>query len=365
MISRASSIVSVSGNPRGRASDAPPPAALVTYLRRHYLEAPGCDPEIAPLVHVSGEGEISGFIGVNALPMSHEGRKLKAAICGSLMVEDRENDPLAGARILKAFLAGPQDLSFSETASDVSTQMWTRLRGVVLPQYSLDWVRVIQPASFSLSVASNRIKPARLAAPFARAVDSAYRKRMAPGEQRWSAVSAAGTSQAGFTTQETDRNGFAAVVDRFIAQFPLRPEWAEAQLDHILGDAEQKPEQGELIYALVAARTGTLAGAFAYYARAGEIGRVLQVLALPGQAGPVIDCLVDHASKRGLPGLRGRTQPALMEAMLGRRIAFVHVASTVLHSRDPAIVQACRDGQGFFNGIAGEHWCRLIAGQFD
>ncbi|MBD9511123.1 hypothetical protein IB265_30610 [Ensifer sp. ENS10] len=342
-----------------------PPPALADYMQQLYLDAPGCDPQIRPLVHVNDKGVISGFVGVNVLPMVLNGRRLRAAICGSLMVEDRESDPLAGARILKAFLAGPQDLSFSETASDVSMQMWTRLRGVVLPQYSLDWVRVIQPASFSLSVAANRIKPARLAAPFARAIDSAYRKRMAPGEQRWSAVSAAGIGQAGFTTQETDRNGFAAVVDRFIAQFPLRPEWAEGQLDYILGDAEQKPEQGELVYALVAARTGTLVGAFAYYARAGAIGRVLQVLALPGQAGPVIDCLVDHAAKRGLPGLRGRTQPVLMEAMLGRRIAFVHVASTVLHSRDPAIVQACRDGQGFFNGIAGEHWCRLIAGQFD
>ena len=37
----------------------PPPPTLATYLRRHYLEAPGCDPEIAPLVHVSGEGDIS------------------------------------------------------------------------------------------------------------------------------------------------------------------------------------------------------------------------------------------------------------------------------------------------------------------
>ncbi|MBK5571039.1 hypothetical protein [Ensifer sp. SSB1] len=342
-----------------------PPPALADYMQQLYLDAPGCDPEIRPLVHVNDNGAISGFVGVNVLPMLLNGRRLRAAICGSLMVEDHENDPLAGARILKAFLAGPQDLSFSETASDVSAQMWTRLRGVVLPQYSLDWVRVIQPASFSLSVASNRIGPARLAAPIARAVDGAYRKRMAPGEQRWSAVSTAGTSQAGFTAQETDRNGFAAVVDRFIGQFPLRPDWAEGQLDYILGDAEQKPENGTLVYALVTARTGTLVGAFAYYVKAGEIGRVLQVLALPGQAGPVVDCLVDHAAKRNLPGLRGRTQPALMEAMLGRRIAFVHVASTVVHSRDPAIVQACRDGQGFFNGIAGEHWCRLIAGQFD
>ncbi|HEV7322815.1 MAG TPA: hypothetical protein VGO04_29795 [Ensifer sp.] len=341
------------------------PPALVSYMRQLYLDAPGCDPEIRPLVHVNDHGRITGFVGVNALPMTLNGKRLRAAICGSLMVEDREADPLAGARILKAFLAGPQDLSFSETASEVSAQMWSKLRGVVLPQYSLDWVRVIRPATFSLSVAANRIKPARIAAPFARALDSFYRKRMGQGEQRWSALPEAGVAPAGFTAKETDRLGFAAVVPQFTAQFALRPDWSEGQLDHILSDAEQKPDQGELAYALVAARTGAVVGAFAYYAKVGEIGRVLQILALPGQAGPVIDCLVDAASKRGLAGLRGRTQPALMEAMLGRRIAFVHVASTVVHSRDQAVVEACRDGQAFFNGIAGEHWSRLIGGSFD
>lgn len=343
---------------------AAPPATLIDYLRQLYLEAPGCDPEIRSLVHVNDDGRISGFVGVNALPMVHNGRRLRAAICGSFMVEDRERDPLAGARILKAFLAGPQDLSFSETASEVSKQMWTRLRGIVLPQYSLEWVRVIRPAAFSLSVASRQIKSARLAAPFARALDAIYRKRMSRGEQRWTAVAEADFGQSGFQVAETDRSGFAAVVDRLLLQFPLRPEWAEGQLDQILTDAEQKPDQGELVYAYVSSRTGILIGAFAYYAKAGEIGRVLQILALPAQAGPVIDCLIDHACRRGLSGLRGRTQPALLEAMLGRRIAFVHVASTLVHSRDQTIVQACLDGQGFFNGIAGEHWSRLIDGRF-
>lgn len=344
---------------------ATPPPALADYMRRLYLEAPGCDPEIRSLVHVNGEGRITGFVGVNTLPMVLNGRRLRAAICGSLMAEDRESDPLAGARILKAFLAGPQDLSFSETASDVSMQMWTRLRGFVLPQYSLEWVRVIRPATFSLSVAANRVKLARLAAPFTRAVDNFYRRRMDRGEQRWSAVPDSGAGQAGFQVSETDRGGFAALVDRFTSQFPLRPDWAEGQLDHILADAEQKPDYGELVYASVSARTGALVGGFAYYAKADEIGRVLQVLALPSQAGSVIDCLIEHASRRGLSGLRGRTQPALLEAMLGRRIAFVHVGSSVIHSRDQSIVQACRDGQAFFNGIAGEYWCRLIAGRFD
>ncbi|RUZ12491.1 hypothetical protein EN949_35010, partial [Mesorhizobium sp. M7A.F.Ca.US.007.01.2.1] len=113
----------------------PPPPALETYLRWHYLEGPVCDPEIASLVHIASEGDISGFVGVNVLPMRHGQCKLRAAICGSLMVEPRANDPMAGARLLRTFLAGPQDISFSETANALSTQMWTKLRGVALPQY--------------------------------------------------------------------------------------------------------------------------------------------------------------------------------------------------------------------------------------
>jgi simple sugar transport system permease protein len=54
-----------------RHSIAPPPASLVSYLQSHYLEAPGCDPEISPLVHVTDEGTITGFVGVNELMGVH------------------------------------------------------------------------------------------------------------------------------------------------------------------------------------------------------------------------------------------------------------------------------------------------------
>jgi hypothetical protein len=137
-----------------------PPPAFIEYLRQLYIDAPGNDPEIRPLVYSNDDGRISGFVGANTLAMTYRGRALRAAICGSLMVEGRESDPMAGARLLKAFLAGPQDLSFSETASEVSTQMWTKLRGVVLPQYSLDWIRVIRPASFGLDLVASRFGPA-------------------------------------------------------------------------------------------------------------------------------------------------------------------------------------------------------------
>ena len=348
-----------------RNSDRSPPSALLDYLRRLYLEAPGYDPEVAPLVHVNDSGRISGFVGVNALPMSYKGRPLRAAICGSLMVEDRENDPMAGARLLKAFLAGPQDLSFSETASEVSTQMWTRLRGIVLPQYSLDWMRVLRPASFALELVSHRIGAVRALRPLAGAVDERFRGKIRRGDLRWSAVAKEASLPGTLQVADIDAEFFGALFAPLTRQFAVQPAWTEDQFDNILRDAIQKPEFGEPIFAAVKTRTGAPVGAFFYHMKPGGTARVLQLLSLPGQAGPVLDCLIDHAAARGAVALRGRTQPALLEAMMGRRIGFVHAASTVVHSRDEELVDAFRNAQGFVNGLAGENWSRLIGGSFD
>jgi hypothetical protein len=348
-----------------RNSNQAAPPALVDYLRRLYLEAPGYDPEIAPLVHVNDGGRLSGFVGVNALPMRYNGRRLRAAICGSLMVEGRESDPMAGARLLKAFLAGPQDLSFSETASEVSTQMWTRLRGIVLPQYSLDWIRVLRPASFALDLVSRRFGAARTLHPLARAFDERHRGNMRRGDLRWSAVPKESSLPATLQVEDVDVGSFADLFAPLTRQYAVQPAWAEDQFDCILKDAIKKPEFGEPRFVAVKTRTGAPVGAFFYHLKPGGSARVLQLLSLPGQAGPVLDCLIDHAAARGAVAVRGRTQPALLEAMMGRRIGFVHAASTVVHSREEELVDAFRHARGFVNGLAGEHWSRLIGDSFD
>lgn len=341
------------------------PASLAAYLRRLYLETPGFDPEISPLVHIDAAGDITGFMGVNALRMRHGDKRLRAAICGSLMVRDREADPMAGARLMRTFLAGPQDLSLSETASEVSARMWTGLRGVALPQYSLDWVRLIRPAAFAVDVAASRVKAARLLSPLARGLDHFVVGRANPDHLRWSAVPKTGLVQDNIGAVEIDAAAFAALVEPLTAQFALRPDWACGQLEAILRDAALKPDYGELVFARVDARGGRPIGAFACYLKPGRVARALQVLARPGQAGAAIDCLIGEAARRGASALRGRIQPALLEAMLGRRISFIHMASTVAHSRDAELMRACRDGELFFNGVAGENWSRLTGGSFE
>lgn len=344
---------------------APPGKGLADYLQHFYLDAPGQDIGITSLVHLNDGGEMTGFVGATGLPMTFQGRQLRAAICGSLMVEGRDADPLAGARLLKAFLAGPQDLSFSETASEVSAAMWMKLRGLSLPQYSLDWLRIIRPAGFFTELGMSRISAARFLRPLARKTDDVLLGRMRADDLRWSGIPATWNGQGSFKTSDVSADDFAELFVRLTARYLLRPAFPSAQLAYILQDTKHARAEGEANFCKVEARTGAVIGAFVYHGDAGRIGRVLQILSIPGQERQVIDCLIAHAAARGLVALRGRTQPALLEAMLGRRISFTHIASSVIHAKDPEILQAFQNGEGFFNGLAGEHWSRLAAGDID
>ncbi|MCK9554060.1 hypothetical protein, partial [Aquamicrobium sp.] len=274
-----------------RHKNSPAPASLVDYMRSFYLSAPGCGDDITSLVHVTDAGEVSGFIGVHVLPMAWNDRKLRAAICSSFMVAKGNRDPMAGARLMKAFMDGPQDLSFSETANHISTQMWTRLRGITLPQYSLDWIRIIRPCSFAVSMIGQRFSPARLFNPLAFVTDNVWRKRLKPGEARWTATAPTGMAPVALRTREINRAEFAELAEPLTAHFALKPHWPTVALDRILSDAADKPDWGQFVMVSVTTASGASVGAFAYHALKGGIGRVLQIMSRPGQAGAVIDCL--------------------------------------------------------------------------
>lgn len=341
----------------------PVPASLGPYLRRYYLEAPGRDPDIAPLVHVTEDGAVTGFIGVHVLPMTFGERRLRAAVCGSLMVEAPDTDPMAGARLLKAFLAGPQDLSLSETANSISVEMWRRLRGLTLPQHSLEWFRIIRPSNFLLDFGLRKSGAFRLLRPLAGLIDNQAQRRLSAAS--WFARPRQVALKGGLRVDEIAAPALAELVPALTASFALRPDWAAMPLAAMIQEAAAKPDYGEAVMASVSTPAGVPIGAFIYHLQPDRIGRVLQILSRPGQEGVVIDALVDHAAGRGAAGLRGRTQPALIAAMQARRMIFLSAAATVIHAREEGLAAAFNDGRGFFNGLAGEQWSRVIGGRFE
>jgi hypothetical protein len=342
-----------------RKTRAPATPALGGYLAEIFLDAPDHDPQMPSHVYVREDARVSGFVGVLPLPMSVEGRSVRAAVCGTLMVDGHAQDPFAGARLMRAFLAGPQDISLTETANDVSTDMWRKLRGTILPDHSLEWLRVLRPTAFLAEMAAGASSAARVLSPFTRPFDALARR----GKPRWFAMAAppAGALPSTDADEETTAELFRAFTEDFV----VRPRWERETLQRMLSHSRRKALYGGMVRRQVLARSGKPVGLFLYYGDPGRIGRVVQVLAAPGQAGAVIDSMLAHAHERGMAALRGRTMPALLQAMLGRPFLFLHASSSIVYARDAALVEPFLAGRAFFNGFAGESWSRLIGDRFD
>src|ERR1043166_5967988 len=116
----------------------PAPASLAAYLLDLYLRHPWYDPDLAPRVYTGADGSVGGFIGILPLRMTFNGRPVRAALSGSLMVDKPDEKPLAGARLLRDYMNGPQDLSLSETANEVSHAMWQRIGGETVLLQSME-----------------------------------------------------------------------------------------------------------------------------------------------------------------------------------------------------------------------------------
>ncbi|MEC9244030.1 hypothetical protein T8J41_19465 (plasmid) [Nitratireductor rhodophyticola] len=338
-------------------------AALAVYLDDLFCGPYRCDGEIVSRVHVTEDGRLNGFIGVLPQVMELDGEHLRAAICTTWMVDGHQADPFAGARLLKAVLSGPQDLSFSETSNDLSTAMWRRMGAHVLAPYSLEYLRVIRPAAFVTRMAANRFGLLGAFTPLARLADRA------------AAAGVNGLSWAGFQPRpgktdalaetEPDEDALAGAIGELVVHHRLHPRWSDEQLARMLAHARVKARHGTRVQRILRTRGGKLAGLFVYYGDRGGIGRAMQVMAAPGMEGLVLERLLADAHARGLAAIRGRTQPALLDAMLDRKFAFLHASSTVFHSSRPQLADAATQGRAFLNGLSGESWTRLIGDRFD
>ena len=342
-----------------RESEGKPSASLESHLSEVYLDHPWYDPEVAARVHVDGKGRVNGFIGVFPGRFAFHDRVYRAAIAGTLMSEDPHRDPLAGAKLLRAVIKGPQDISISETTNLLSQEMWERLGGSVLPLLSMDWVRIIRPASAAVAMLSEQRSLVAALMPAAKLADAAG--------SRWvTARLRPPTPSAKLTRKSAPSLADLASAIRTLADlFDLHPAWSgEGDLGWLLAQAETKERYGQLHSAVLHDRRGEVAGCYIYHGKPRGAGRTLQVLARPDAAGEVVDHLFDDAAAARLAALRGRSTPQLANALLKRDCIFVHRASTVIHTANGELTAAAERGDALITGLAGESWTRLIGGAF-
>jgi hypothetical protein len=332
-------------------------ASLISYLDELFLHHPWHDPELSSKVFVRPDSGVGGFIGVLPLRMSFRGRPVRAAAAGSLMVDHPEENPLAGARLLRSFVAGPQDLSVSETANALSRRMWHQLGGEAVPGESMDWFRIFHPAGFSLIAAGRRFPPIALLGPIAAGFD-------------WLADRTNGFFRLDEPAHDPGRDAdvdddtlLRHMID-FAAGYSLRPQWDPATLKWLVSQAARKQGPGTLFRRAVYGRDGAALGCYLYYGGARRLATVLQIFARPGAAGAVVDSLLVHARRNRNVGVRGRVHPRLLDALQQRRCLFVCRSATVMHTRDAELTEAIRRGDDLMIGLAGESWTRLVGDDF-
>lgn len=332
--------------------------ALSAYLHDIYFGNPWYDEAIASRVFVTDDGIVGGFIGVLPIPLAFEGRPVRGALACSLMVGDPVTEPFAGVRLLRSLIAGPQEVTISDSANSLSRTLVERLSGHLAPLASLDWLRILRPTAFLAGRAAARLRafPERALRPFTAAADRVARRHF--GER--------------FKAQECDKwrveaidaETVARLMPAWLAPYRLHPDWTADAAAWLLAQAARKERDGPLNRCLVSDGAGRPLGAFLYYGRPQGMAEVLQIMARPGAQRAVVDSMMAWMDGQGFCAVRGRTQPILIDELFRHRCLFRHRTAAVYHTRDPALLGALRAGDACIGGLVGESWARWVSDAF-
>ncbi len=328
-----------------------PTDALAAYLREIYFDHPWYDPQTPSHVFVSPDGAVDGFIGALPLRLRFKGAPVRAAIAGALMVRDPARRPMAGARLIRSFMSGPQALSLGDTANWTSKTLWERLGGRTLPLASMEWLKIIRPTAFGISVVRNRLpKTLSLALAPLTALVAPRPRRVSPAPPRPSST--------------VGDDAFLAAFRELSAGRDIQLDLDDAAGRWMLAQAARKTRHGDLFRRTVLGRGGKLAGCYLLYARRGATAEVLQVVTASGQGETVFADLIAFAAAQGCNAVRGRSQNDLLDALFKAGCLLRHRGATVADTSDPALMQALEAGSAPLGGFFGETWIRLVSDDF-
>lgn len=344
-----------------RRTESPPSSSLTAYLRTIYFQHPCYSPDYPSLVYENDRGGIVGFLGALPVPLVVNHEPIRAAVAGNLMVDPSARNPFAGAKLVRTFLEGRQDLSFSDTANSVSRRMWEACGGETLLLGSLQWLRVLRPAQFGGGLLKRHCGCRGvhlLLTPITRLVDgvvsilprSPFRRPL---------------TEDGCHEEELNPAEWMSAFARVTGRFSLRPHHDPVSLEWLLARASERKRHGPLCSRVIRAKDGEVVGWYMYYGRRGETGQVLQIAAAQGAAEIVLRRLLAEVMRRGCVAVGGQLTPEFAEALatIGY-VSFSLNSYTIVHSRRTDILRLIEKGDAFLTRLEGEWWTRLQEDSF-
>lgn len=319
------------------------------------LDHPWADPELSSLVAVDEQGAVVGFIGAQARRLVFDGRSLRGLCCSHLVVVPDQRGSAAGALLLGRLLAGPQDLTWSDSAIPIVARMWRTFGGELDHARACDWMLVLRPAgwigSWVGSLAGRRRIDRDLipvgSFPFGALA------RLRGGEMVWEEgqIRRASEPVAGVTGEDASAERILEHLPAISARTRFRVDYDREHLDHLFGQIRAR--SGELVCRLVRLN-GKPVGWYAYLPRRATASRVLCLAGTERQLDLVLGELIEDARARGSRVLAGRLEPHLDSALRRRLAAIGLVRDSVLHAADPELRAALATGSALLTQLDGE-----------
>ncbi len=324
-------------------------AALPAYFEEIFFHNPWYDEAIPSLVYQERDGKIIGFLGVVPRQMLFLDQPVRVAVSFHFMVEPESRSSMAGVKLLRAFFAGPQDLSLTDGAGQVGRRIWEGVGGSTAWAHSLLWTRILRPAQYAVHLLGRR----KAFSPFAHALSpvgyltDAAARRMLP------------RYFPGAPPQCSEENLDVETLLRYLPQFSksvaLRPVYDEHSLQWLLKQAEQMKLFGDFKMALVRDSGREALGWFMYYLKHGGMATVFHLAARKGAINEILDSLFNHAWGRGASTITGRLYPRYMQELSDKRCYFHRDGGWVLvHSNNDKLLEAIQRGDSFLTGLEGE-----------
>ena len=335
----------------------PSPPALKTYFRELFFNNPWAEKALPSWVYQNSDGRIIGFLGVVPRPMRMHGRTIQVGFGSNFVVHPAHRSSLAGLYLVRAFLAGKQDLALGDSSNNSSRKVWMGLGGSTALPYSLHWSRPLQPISYGL-YALGRLRAAKNGSA-SRAVSYALKPlcRVADRLARSVPWNPFRQRASVFQEEELGVETLLACLKEFLSGEPLQPAYDKQSLSWLLNFMRQQKAYGKLRAVVLRDRSGGIGGWYICYMKRSGVCEVVQVGARTGSIGEVLDHLFCDALNQGALAVQGRFDPRYVQELTDKYCFFYRRGGWMLaHSHHPELLQLIQSAEALLTRLDGE-WC--------
>jgi predicted N-acetyltransferase YhbS len=304
-----------------------------------------------PLVY-EHEGSVVGFIGVAGRRFTLRGQTYTGTLHSNFIVHPEHRGRGVGGALFRAYLELPRDFAFVDEVVESNRPLHESLGMTPSLAQSVRWILPLRPVRRFASLFTDRLLPKALrpvcllpAYPM-----DAMLRHMPRSPYKFRAPDLQVKPMSGAE--------LASLIAGFQGEDLLRPDHAGGSTEWLVERARSMQEHGhgQLVLNSLHAK-GAVVGWYMYYANKGGQSEVLQLVADPAWAAPVLDSLAYDAWLRGATSLSGVLHLLFLAPLAERRAVFdPWVRWMLVRTQNPSILEAFMRGQSLLSRLDGE-WC--------